>query len=184
MTTSVTPSIYIADLAEYNAGNLRGEWITVDPEWTAADLEAEMNRRRVLAAGHEEWAIHDFEGFGPVKVEEYDTFETVLEHVRRICEDAPRYFAFIDAMGESYADQYDDYEVSGPYESLNEFAQNELDELVLGPDTLSDFLVKAGVPAGFAQCLTFDTDEYINLLRNDGMSFGWYGRDLYAISSK
>ena len=59
------PQIWIASLADYNNGHLRGAWIdaTQDPE----DLHAAT--QRILSEsqepGAEEWAIHDYDGFGP-----------------------------------------------------------------------------------------------------------------------
>jgi antirestriction protein len=72
-----TPRIYVADLAAYNAGTLHGEWI--DADQGADHIRDEI--RKILAAspepGSEEYAIHDFEGFGPVKIAEYEALDTV-----------------------------------------------------------------------------------------------------------
>lgn len=79
--------IYVADLAAYNAGHLYGRWIILE----AYDFDPESVHERIkeiLAKGtelygaetvsiHEEWAIHDFEGFGPIKIEEYSSIERV-----------------------------------------------------------------------------------------------------------
>jgi len=56
--------IYVADLAAYNNGRLHGVWINacLDPE----DIQEQVNK--MLAESPEpdaeEYAIHDFEGFG------------------------------------------------------------------------------------------------------------------------
>ena len=82
-----TAQIYVADLAAYNAGHLHGRWIVLE----AYDFDPEAVHERIkeiLARGakrfgaetlsvHEEYAIHDYEGFGPVKIEEYDSIEKV-----------------------------------------------------------------------------------------------------------
>jgi antirestriction protein len=49
--------IYIANLAQYNAGKLVGEWIDVPSD--VEDLQAEITR----IVGSDEWAIHDYEGY-------------------------------------------------------------------------------------------------------------------------
>lgn len=81
--------IYVADLAAYNSGHLHGRWIILE----AYDFDPESVHERIkdiLAKGtelygaetvsiHEEWAIHDYEGFGPVKIEESDSIEKVCE---------------------------------------------------------------------------------------------------------
>lgn len=69
--------IYVACLASYNAGILHGKWIdaarSVDEIWD--DVKA------MLAASPEEdaeeWAIHDYEGFGSHRLSEYESFESV-----------------------------------------------------------------------------------------------------------
>ena len=71
--------IYVACLAAYNNGHLHGRWIDAtqgeDHIWTET--------RAMLAASPipnaEEWAIHDYEGFGAGTVQEYSSFETVAE---------------------------------------------------------------------------------------------------------
>ena len=74
-----TPRIYVASLADYNAGHLHGRWINADQGVSAIRREvAEM-----LATSNEdvaeEWAIHDYENFGPLEVGEYEDFESVAE---------------------------------------------------------------------------------------------------------
>jgi antirestriction protein len=75
MTTS--PRIYAACLAAYNAGRLHGRWI--DADQPAQDIHDEVDA--MLAAspepGAEEWAIHDYEGFGELRLSEWESFERV-----------------------------------------------------------------------------------------------------------
>ena len=59
-----SPRIYVASLADYNEGRLYGAWIDAaqDPDDLGKAVE------QMLAAAPspcaEEWAIHDYEGFG------------------------------------------------------------------------------------------------------------------------
>ena len=64
----VTPRIYVASLADYNNGNLHGRWIDADqdPEEIRAEVAAMLAGSREAVA--EDWAIHDYEGFGPFTV--------------------------------------------------------------------------------------------------------------------
>jgi len=69
--TDTTPRIYIADLAAYNAGILHGTWIEATD-----DIETIHEQVRELLAASpepfaEEYAIHDFEGFGGFDLSEY-----------------------------------------------------------------------------------------------------------------
>ena len=69
-TTEPAPALYIADLAAYNAGRLRGEWIRLEDFATAegvmeriSELLSTWNADPIHEdAIHEEYAVHDFEG--------------------------------------------------------------------------------------------------------------------------
>ena len=69
--------IYVASLSDYNAGRLHGEWI--DADQSAEEIQAAVSA--MLAESKEfiaeEWAIHDYEGFAGLRIEEYDSFERV-----------------------------------------------------------------------------------------------------------
>jgi antirestriction protein len=74
----LAPRIYVACLAAYNSGVLHGAWIEVEDEdavWAAI--------RAMLKASPEpfaeEFAIHDYEGFGGVEVAEYASIGRVVE---------------------------------------------------------------------------------------------------------
>jgi antirestriction protein len=71
-----TPRIYVASLADYNAGRLHGVWLdAVD-----ADAVYEGIARMLRASPEplaEEFAIHDFENFGSYRVDEYDGIHLV-----------------------------------------------------------------------------------------------------------
>jgi len=59
----VTPRIYVACLAAYNNGKLRGEWIDANQDDDAIfdDIKKILSTSPEPLA--EEWAIHDYEGF-------------------------------------------------------------------------------------------------------------------------
>lgn len=83
---TLNPKIYVACLAAYNNGYLHGEWI--DANQNENELYAEV--KKILAASPvsnaEEFAIHDFEGFGDVSIEEYSSLKTVSKMARFIDE--------------------------------------------------------------------------------------------------
>lgn len=184
INTEVKPAIWISDLAAYNSGILHGEWVTLTGDTTLEELNQKVEEilakgtrlysKETLSDKHEEFGIFDFEGFGPIRLEEYESLETVLEYAKHICDDADKFFAFIDAMGDDYADDYEQYEVYGPYESSQEYAWNDLEELLgLGPrETLTEWLERKGMPKGIALSMKFDVAEYMKIVQNDGMSFG------------
>ena len=73
------PRIYIASLSDYNAGRLLGRWI--DANQSAEKLHADI--REMLAESKEppaeEWAIHDYEGFGTLRLSEFASVDDVAE---------------------------------------------------------------------------------------------------------
>lgn len=77
--TNFQPRIYVACLAAYNSGYLHGAWIDAAQEpWSIYDEVKAMLATSPIA-GAEEWAIHDYDGFGGVRIEKYTGFERVSE---------------------------------------------------------------------------------------------------------
>lgn len=75
--TTIQPRIYVVCLAAYNSGCLHGAWINASQEpWSIWDEVSEMLKSSPIE-GAEEWAIHDYEGFGPLRIKEYEGFERV-----------------------------------------------------------------------------------------------------------
>ncbi len=73
-----TPRIYVACLAAYNSGFMHGEWIQVDKalESVYEDIQSMLSKSPI--DNPEEWAIHDFEGFGEYRMSEYEDIDTVV----------------------------------------------------------------------------------------------------------
>jgi len=69
--------IYVADLAAYNNGYLHGVWIDatqdIDDIWEQIN---KMLKASPIDEVAEEYAIHDFEGFGSYRLGEYEGIET------------------------------------------------------------------------------------------------------------
>jgi len=82
---TTTPRVYIACLAAYNEGHLHGKWIDVD---TADNVNEKIQHilKTSPAFSAEEWAIHDFEGFGSIQISEYTGVETLVEYAMFISE--------------------------------------------------------------------------------------------------
>ena len=134
-----TPRIYVACLASYNNGILHGEWIDLD-----GDIDETWNRINAMLKASpvedaEEWAIHDYEGFG-FRPSEYES----IEHVHACAE-------FILEHGEQGAillDYYSDLEeaknalenYAGAYEDLADFARELTEETTVIPDNLGFYI--------------------------------------------
>ena len=72
--------IYVADLTAYNNGILHGVWIDatqdIDEIWDAVNA---MLKATPLDEPSEEYAIHDYEGFGNYRLGEYQGLESAHE---------------------------------------------------------------------------------------------------------
>lgn len=77
LTTNLKPRIYVACLAAYNNGFLHGAWIDAAQEPWSIYGEVKVMLAASQAVGAEEWAIHDYEDFGGIRIEEHTGFERV-----------------------------------------------------------------------------------------------------------
>lgn len=78
--------IYVADLSAYNGGRLHGVWINACDE--LEDIQDQINEmlKSSPEPDAEEYAIHDYEGFGGYGLGEYETVEAVHEIAEFISE--------------------------------------------------------------------------------------------------
>jgi len=108
--TNQSIQIYVACLAAYNNGHLHGKWIEANqPAWAIYDdIRYVLDTSSIADA--EEWAIHDYEGFGGLSISEYEGIERVSELA-----------SFIDEHGELGA------ELLSHFDSIEE-AEEALDE--------------------------------------------------------
>lgn len=67
-----SPKIYVASLSDYNTGRLHGIWIDADQDIEAIHFEVQAMLGASREPGVEEWAIHDFEDFGAVRLSEFE----------------------------------------------------------------------------------------------------------------
>jgi len=141
------PRIYVASLSDYNNGRLHGAWINADQDFEAiGDEVGEMlaNSRYDPA---EEYAIHDYEGFGAYRVSEYESLKDVARIGRGITEHGLAYAAFAASLDPGEGRRLDDFEEQyrGHWGSTEEFAEEllrdmgiELDDI--GPEILQPYI--------------------------------------------
>lgn len=115
----MSPRIYVADLAAYNEGELHGVWLDATDDDLAEQAQA------MLKPGHEEWAIHDYEGFGELRIDEYESLDNVHTLAMLIDEHGDAFAAYVDHVGgieyataESFEDAH-----CGEWESEEEYAE-------------------------------------------------------------
>lgn len=127
-----TPSIYVACLASYNAGTLHGRWIECDQ--TASDIRDEIKQmlKQSSQPYAEEWAIHDYEYFGSVRLSEYEclddiaAFSEAYEEWGELFADVVNHCGGLGRLEEAKRLLKDEY--SGEADSLAEWAENFLEE--------------------------------------------------------
>lgn len=142
LTNKLQPRIYVACLAAYNSGYLHGAWIDAAQEaWTIWDAVQEMLCTSPIA-GAEEWAIHDYEGFGGARIGESASFEDVSHLAHFIVEYGEIGAALLDHfdgdLGEAREAITDRY--MGAHPSLADYVQELTEETAPVPQPLRYYI--------------------------------------------
>lgn len=126
--TSV-PRVYVASLADYNAGRLHGEWVDLDDAQDLGERVQAMLRRSPEPVA-EEWAIHDYEGFGPLHLDEYESLDTVAMLAQGIRQHGPAFAHWVALEGATTGDLLARFEDAylGHWESIEAFAESLFDD--------------------------------------------------------
>lgn len=140
---NLEPRIYVACLAAYNNGRLHGAWIDLDGE------DADAVRAAVTAmlktspeVGAEEWAIHDYEGFGGVEIAEYAGIDRVVEIAAFLRERGTLGALVLEHVGgdvEEAVTVLDDH-YHGVYESLAACFEALTEETTVIPEALRTYI--------------------------------------------
>lgn len=141
-TNTDQPRIYVACLAAYNDGYLHGAWIDAAQEpWALYDDVRAMLMASSIAQA-EEWAIHDYEGFGSIRIGEHTGLDRVSEIATFIARHGEIGVALLDYYGgdtdeanEALADRY-----LGEHASLADYMQEVTEESTPIPQTLRYYI--------------------------------------------
>jgi len=129
------PRIYVASLSDYNSGRLFGAWFDAaqDAETLLAGISEMLARSESFA---EEWAIHDYEGFGRLRLSEYESIENVARVARGIAEHGEAFSAWASYLGSYEEDQLSRFDdcYMGFWPSLTEYAEDLVDNLGLATE--------------------------------------------------
>lgn len=124
------PRIYVACLAAYNAGRLHGRWIDANRSVGEISSEVQAMLAESPETSAEEWAIHDYDGFGSLRLGEWETFERISAIAAGLAEHAGAFAAWLsydscldpsDARG--FAAAY-----RGEWETLRAYAESYADD--------------------------------------------------------
>jgi len=125
------PRIYAASLSDYNDGRLHGAWIDAAQESDELYREVQGMLIDSTVPDSEEFAIHDYEGFGPLHLDEYESLETVAVVAKGIARHGAAFAHWATLVGirepadlERFEEQYE-----GHHESLAAYAEQLLEDL-------------------------------------------------------
>jgi antirestriction protein len=156
------PRIYVASLTDYNNGRLHGVWLDADDDLEDQQVAIEAMLAASPTDPHaEEVAIHDHEGFGPLRVDENDRLAHIARIGAGIAAHGLAYAHFAALLGPSGWDDLDTFEdrYQGRWDSMTAYAEELLDSL--GIDT------EATVCEMLAPYMRFDTEAFARDLAND-----------------
>lgn len=158
------PVIYVASLADYNAGRLHGTWLAA----THTPDELESATAAMLAESSEPddaegWAIHDHHNFHGVHIDEHETFANIARLAAGIRTYGRPYALYAGHHGVDHA-TYDGFERSyaGCWATVGEFLADWID----GP--LLEEWIQEAAPAPLRSYVQLDTDAYARDLALSG----------------
>lgn len=156
------PLIWVASLTDYNNGRLVGQWIDAARSADAVASDISMMLATSASPGAEEWAIFDYEGFGPLRIGEYESLERVTAVARSTVEKGPAFAHLASLIGIAEAlEQFDDVYV-GHHDSFHEYVEELIDELGYRE------LIEASVPRALQAYVLFDAYEFADDLWTSG----------------
>jgi len=134
--------IYVADLAAYNNGKLHGVWIdaTLDP----SGIHEQINKMLANSpeGDAEEYAIHDYEGFGGYGLGEYEGIDTAheiacfIEEYPELAGELLSYYG--GSLGDARKAITENY--SGCYKSLADYAEELTEGTAQIPENLAYYI--------------------------------------------
>ena len=131
-----TPRIYVANLAAYNAGRLKGKWI--EPSTDADELAEQVAEAIGGNVNRDEWAFHDYAGFP--NMGENPSLKAVAE-MAELLEEHP--YAVVKAASDAGFVRRNDVDALrkwldegyGVYESKRDYVEQMVDDMG-GPSAL------------------------------------------------
>lgn len=141
------PRIYVASLSDYNAAIPHGAWIDANQEVEAIEEQVQMMLSASPQPLAEEYAIHDYEGFGPLQLSEYENLATVAELAGGITSHGAAFAHWANYVGPSNPHDLRRFEDAylGRWQSLERYAEELLEDLgidvdSLGPEQLQPYI--------------------------------------------
>lgn len=139
---TLEPRIYAACLSSYSNGILYGAWIDANQDADAIQDEINTMLANSPMPGAEEWAIHDFEDFGSIRLSEHEGVESVAEIASFIMEHGELGAELYTYFGEDLetAKQYLEEAYCGEYDSEEDYAEHIASEIYEIPEHLEFYI--------------------------------------------
>jgi antirestriction protein len=131
---TVQPRIWVASLADYNAGTVHGVCLNAAQDEAALQaaidtMLADSPQAAVAGEPAEEWAIHDYDGFGQLRIDAHENLTWISLVGKGIAEHGLAFAAWADAMQEEdYLAGFDDAYL-GHYDSLHAYVEQLVNDL-------------------------------------------------------
>ena len=133
--------IYVACLAAYNSGYLHGVWIDATGE--VDDIQEQINTmlKSSPVEDAEEYAIHDFEGYGSYRLSEYEGIESAqeiacfIEEHGDIAAELINHFSTLEEAQKAMEEDY-----TGNYKSVADFAEELTEDTTQIPESLARYI--------------------------------------------
>jgi antirestriction protein len=123
------PRIYVTSLSDYNAGRLHGVWLDADQDVQELTDGIQTMLDRSPEQYAEEYAIHDYEGFGCVRLSEYDSLERVTTIATGIAEYGEAFAAWVSIGDDDPTVEGFEQAYRGTWESVERYADDLLADL-------------------------------------------------------
>ena len=141
-TEPITPRIYVACLAAYNSGILHGAWIDADQDEEAMRSEIAAMLKASPVSGAEEYAIHEYEGFGDIRLEEFTGIGTVAHIAAFAAEHGALGLAVLSHFSGDFEEAREAVEdrYYGQFASLADYMQETTEETTSIPEPLRYYI--------------------------------------------
>jgi len=153
-TKESNPSIYVASLSDYNQGLLHGAWIEADAEIDDIHVAIQEMLSCSPSGQSEEYAIFDFDGFGPWRVDEYESIAMVSAVAKGIATHGNAFAHWVEILSATEPDELAGFEDAyfGHWTSILEYTQEFVEGIGLSTEGL--------VPESFSYYLRFDYEGF------------------------
>ncbi|NMG11500.1 antirestriction protein ArdA [Brasilonema sp. UFV-L1] len=149
--------IYVACLSAYNNGKLHGRWIDCDQD--ADDIWVEINEMLSNSPepDTEEWAIHDFENWQEIKIDEHESIERIAELAELLQEHGKAFALYCEYYGnDSTASDFQEHYL-GKYKDEEDFVYEMWEQ-----DGRLKKLEELGIPAFYIDWKAIARDWFID----------------------